>query len=324
MAEQLGLDELRAHALTTIGMTKNYVAERSGVEDMERALELALQIDSPIASSIVNNLAVQATILGDLRRTDELYAEALRLAERFGDRASMRFVGANRIWLDFMQGRWDQALEAADAFLAECEAGSPHTNEWAVRALRGEMHAARGDSSGALEDHLASVRLAREKQDPLQLAAALALRAGLHVERDELAEARQLVGEVVDLVRAHGVHGAIASLALVADELGITEELRTAVEESPGPPSVPWRTVLVLILEGDLRRAADIYATMPNPTLEASTRLHAGERLLELGYREQGEAELRRALAFHRSVDATHYVRRAQELLGREAYSDSA
>jgi class 3 adenylate cyclase/tetratricopeptide (TPR) repeat protein len=324
MAEQLGLDELRAHALTTIGMAKNYLAEGSGTEDMERALELALQIDSPIASSIVNNLAVQTIIVGDLERTGELYAEALRLAERFGDRASMRFVGANLIWVDYMQGRWEQAAEAADAFVAECEAGSPHTNEWAVRALRGEMRAARGDSSGAVEDHLAAVRLVREKQDPLQVAGALALLAGLYVERKELAEARQLVDEVVALVRMHGVHGAIASLALAANELDVTEELRTAVEESPGPQSVPWRTVLVLILEGDLRGAADVYATMPNPALEAKTRLHAGERLLALGEREQGEAELRRALAFHRGVAATPYVRRAEELLGLEAYSDSA
>ena len=83
MAEQLGLDELRAHALTTIGMVKNYLAEGSGVDDMERALELALRIDSPIASSIVNNLAVQTIIRGDLGRTGELYAEAMRLGERF-------------------------------------------------------------------------------------------------------------------------------------------------------------------------------------------------------------------------------------------------
>ena len=324
MAEQLGLDELRAHALTTVGMAKNHLADGSGTEDMERALELSLEIDSPTASSIVNNLAVQATIVGDLQRTGELYAEALRLAERFGDRAIMRFVRANRVWLDFMQGRWEQAFAAADVFIAECEAGSPHTNEWAVRLVRGNMRFARGDLDGALEDHLRAVTLARQKEDPLQLAGALALLAGLHTERAELAEAKQLVGEIVALVRTHGVHGAIAALALGARQLDVVEKLRAAVEESPGPQDVPWRTVLLLILDDDLRGAADVYASMPNPNLEANTRLHAGQRLLELGRREEGEAEVRKALAFHRSVAATYYVRRAKHLLGLEAYSDSA
>ena len=129
MATELGLDELRAHALTTIGMAKNDVDLGSGIADMERALEIALAADSPVAATIVNNLAVYATFAGDFRRTDELYAEAMRLGERYGDAASVRFVRGNRIWLDFMLGRWDRALESADAFIAECEAGSPHTLE---------------------------------------------------------------------------------------------------------------------------------------------------------------------------------------------------
>ena len=85
MATELGLDELRAHALTTIGMAKNDTDDPSGVADMERALDIALDVDSPISSSIVNNLAVNRTYAGDLHRTDELYADATRLDERFGD-----------------------------------------------------------------------------------------------------------------------------------------------------------------------------------------------------------------------------------------------
>ena len=108
MATELGLDELRAHALTTIGMAKNDVDVGSGIADMERALEIALAADSPVASAIVNNLAVYATFAGDFRRTDELYAEATRLGERYGDASSVRFVRGNRIWLDFMLGRWDR------------------------------------------------------------------------------------------------------------------------------------------------------------------------------------------------------------------------
>jgi class 3 adenylate cyclase len=317
MAEQLGLDELRAHSLTTIGMAKNYVREWSGIEDMERALEIALQVDSAIASSILNNLAVQAIIAGDLRRAEELYAEGVSVAERFGDRASLRFIGANQTWLDYMFGRWQPASAKADAFIAECEAGSPHTNEWAVRSLRGRMRLAQGDVDGALSDHLRSEALTREKQDPFQVAGALALRAALHVECEELDAARGLIGEITDLVRAHGVTGALGPLALVADRLGVVDELRRAVEHAAGPQNVPWRTTLLLILDEDLRGAAEIYAAMPNPNMEAESRLEAGERLIAAGERDAGEAELRKAIDFYTSVDATHYVARGESLLAR-------
>ena len=86
-----------------------------------------------------------ATFAGDFRRTDELYAEATRLGERYGDASSVRFVRGNRIWLDFMLGRWDRALESADTFIAECEAGSPHTLEYMrARSTFGTLARPRG------------------------------------------------------------------------------------------------------------------------------------------------------------------------------------
>jgi hypothetical protein len=111
---------------------------------MEQALEIALAIDSPIAGTIVNNLAAYASLAGDFARTDELYGEAARLAERYGDASSIRFIRGNQIWMDFMLGRWDRALESADAFIAECESGSRHTLETvsAEFARRSPSHAA--------------------------------------------------------------------------------------------------------------------------------------------------------------------------------------
>ena len=69
----------------------------------------------------------------------------LRLGERYGDAGTVRFVRGNVIWLDYMLGRWDQALESANDFIAECEAGSPHTLELFVREERAGILLARGD-----------------------------------------------------------------------------------------------------------------------------------------------------------------------------------
>src|SRR5262249_24371255 len=323
MAEALGLDELRAHALTTIGMAKNDLDDRSGIEDMERGLELALQIDSPIASAIVNNLAVQATISGDIPRTDELYAEALRLAERFGDSSSIRFVRANRTWVDYMCGRWSQAASATDVFIAECEAGSPHTNENGVRLTRGQIRAGRGDLDGALADHLRAVELSREKGDLQQLAAALAVCVVTRAERGEHEEASVLVEELAPLVREHGFHPALCWVAPYAERLGATDVIRAAIEEASGPQFPVWREVVMRALDGDFRGAAEMFGETGNPTLEADQRLAAGERFLRKGSASDGLVELERALRFYRSVEASYFVTKAERLKAG-AQSESA
>ena len=153
IADGLELDELRAHALTTIGMAKNDADDRSGIADIERALEIALAADSPGRGVDRQQPRRVRDVRGDFPRTDELYAEALRLSERYGDRSSVRFIRGNRIWIDYMLGRWDRALESADAFIAECEAGSPTRWSCSSRGRRA-LILARGNRERALRDQL--------------------------------------------------------------------------------------------------------------------------------------------------------------------------
>ena len=323
IADELGLDELRAHALTTIGMARCDQDDYSGIADMERGLEIALAAGSPVAAPIVNNLGVYAVIAGDFARTEAYYAEAVRLAERYGDRSSMRFTGANQIWMDVMRGRWDDGLARADAFIAECEAGSPHTNEGIVRGTRAQIRMARGDPAGAMEDLNRNVELTRVADNPFLIGVALSLLAAALAERGELSEARTLMAQVIQLVREHGLHGALTAVAPHAELLGIRDELAAAVEDAPGPRLPRWRKIVVLILDGDLRGAADLHAEMGSPTLEAEDRLHAGRRFVEQGHRAEADVELQKALAFYRSVDATAYVAEIEALLAG-AQSESA
>lgn len=326
MATDLGLDELRAHALTTIGMAKNDTDDPSGVADMERALEIALAVDSPIAGTIVNNLAVYATFAGDFSRTDELQFEALRLAERYGDASSVRFIRGNLIWGDLMLGRWDRALDSANAFIAECEGGSPHTMEGPVREVRAALSIARGNRDGALRDQQRVLELVDAQHDPFQHLSSLATTAVIYAELGQLEDARSLAAQVPALVREVGLHGSLTRLALIADELGIGDDLRDAAAVKAGPTRPPWAHpagLIERILAGELDTAADLIESAGSPTIEASIRKHSGLRMLVAGRTAHAQVELERALVFYRSVEASFYVEQIQSALAG-AQSESA
>ena len=69
-------------------------------------------------------------------------------------------------------GRWDETLENADCFIAECET-SPHNMETAARETRAYVRFARGDAEGAFEDWEHGLALARAMGSPERLIPAL-------------------------------------------------------------------------------------------------------------------------------------------------------
>ena len=320
LAEQLALDELRAHALTTIGSASNRIELSSGYAELQQGLEIALEADSPIAATTLNNIAVLAIWEGAWRRAYELYPQAERIAERFGDRDGLRFVRGNRIFAACALGYWDEAIADADVFIAEC-AASPHYAEGIVREARTSLRLARGDVKGAEEDRKWTLEQAHRVQDPQRLLPTLAAAAVSFVLLDEEDCARTAADEAIALAQEH-VHltSAASHLALVAGRLGVHDQLRELAELSP---EGPWKNVTVAAVQGDLKRAGDFYAEIGVPTFEALARLLGGEDLIQAGRRTEGEAELQRALAFYRSVGATFLIERGERLLA-QAQSASA
>jgi tetratricopeptide (TPR) repeat protein len=292
----------------------------SGHAELEQALDIALAADSPIAATTLNNLAVLAVWEGDWRRAYELYLQAERLAERFGDRDGLRFVRGNRIFAAWATGYWDEAIAGADVFIAEC-AASPHYAEGLVREGRASLRLARGDLTGAAEDREWTLEQAHRVQDPQRIIPTLASSAVGLVLLGKEDEARPIADETISLVREHvPLTSAANHLALVAGRLGVRDELRELVELSP---KGPWHDLTLAAAQGDLVRAGDLYAQMGATTFEAVARLLAGEELIETGRRAEGEAEIEKALGFYRSVGATFLVQRGERLLA-QAQSASA
>jgi class 3 adenylate cyclase len=319
MAEIFGIDELRAHALATIGLSKEYLGDPTGIRDQERALQLAVAANSPIAGSIANNVAVHAYFAFDMRRAAELFDEGRRIAERFGDASGVRWLRAQQASGAVFLGRWDDALREIDAFIAECEAGSPSYMESEMRCFRGRIREGRDDAEGALADYRRAVALARDGHDPQQLLPDLGAATAAFETYGLLDEARDLAREVVELARTYP-HEAVWALTHDLLVSRVALEFESELREALGSaPPGPWKDLAFACLDGDFVRAAEMWAGAGSPTWEARVRLRAAEELIESGRRAEGEGELLKALAFYRTVGATFYINRGEQLLATSA-----
>ena len=317
MAESFDDDELRAHSLSTIGLSKLYLGDPSGEQDEERALELAVTAHSPIAGSIANNVATQAVFSLELRRAAELFDEALQIAERLGDASGARWLRGQRANMAFFFDQWDEALRMLDEFVAECEAGSAHYLESAARRSRGYLREARGDVVGALADYEGALTLARATNDPQELLPDLAGAVAAFETHGRLDDVPVLARELVDLARSYP-HEAVWALSmdflLTREALHHEHEVREMLRDAPHPR---WKELAFACLDRDFVRAAEVWARAGSPTFEARCRLRAAEELIETGRRAEGETELAKALAFYRTVGATFYIERGERLLAK-------
>ena len=73
------------------------------------------------------------------------------------------------------------------------------------------------------------------------------------------------------------------------------------------------------VLRGDFDEAADLFYEIGQLDDEADARLRAAEKLVQEGRRPEADAQLKKALAFYRSVGATRCVREAESLLAASA-----
>ena len=315
LAEGFRMDDVRAHALATVGLAKMYLGDATGRDDEERALEIATAANSPVAGAIANNVAVNAFFDFEIPRSSELIDEALRLAERIGDASGARFLRGHRPSYALLVGKWDEAVDLADEFIAECEAGSPHYMETRTRIARGEIRLARGDAEGAVADLEHALTLVRSMSDPQAIMPVISAAFAAYDTLGLPDKAASLLREFVPLASENPMEAAITlafDIAYAKAALEYEPELRAALDRAP-----PWRfrDVSQMCFDGEFVRAADVWADGGSPTQEARLRLRASEDLLEDGQVPQAREQAAKALAFYSSVGATFFVRRAEELL---------
>jgi class 3 adenylate cyclase/tetratricopeptide (TPR) repeat protein len=314
LAERFALDDLRVHALTTIGSAKAFLGDMTGQEDLERAIAIGRAANSTMVAGALNNLAVVIDLF-DLGRVVQIQREALHEAERFGDAPLIRFLRGNLIPPFWILGDWEEALDTADRFIAECE-DSPHLLEGPSRTFRGYMRLARGHRDQAMEDFRRGLELARERaSDPQSMAPALIRSAWGDVQVGQIAEAQAKFVEALTYLRKdpYARPWAMAEVAFDVGESSATREILERLPPSPG------RSAMLALTDGRFAEAAEHYAEAGIRLFEAEARLRNAEQLFGAGRPDEGAPDLEKAMGFYRSVGATLFVERGERLLAEAA-----
>jgi class 3 adenylate cyclase len=312
MAEQLGLDEFRAHALNTIGLGKIGRGDLGGLVELEASLEIALAHGSPFELvRVYNNLEGGYFYAGRLEDASATLVKLIELRQRLGlptqrDRAGLAFN-------DFVAGDWSSAVELMAGMDADARKALP----WA--GLAADLAFAKDDLAGAvaLAEHM--LETLRGRQGDIEtlsfLQAALGFRAELALaeERDDLAH--ELVDELLSMeiepVRLFPV--AAVELSLVLFDVGRLHEWPLSKHDRD--VAQPWLAAAVAISRRELNEAAQRLALLGARTYEAHVRLRAAAELRKADRAAEADRELRAALVFFRSAGATRYVREAEELV---------
>jgi class 3 adenylate cyclase len=306
MAERLGLEDLRAFDLITIGTARSTAHQPGGIEALEQAVKVLDAIDSLEGIRARINLAAALQADGELQRCFEVQARARSDAGRFGVRDSIRHLRAELVWEWYWRGRWDESSREADAFLAEVEAGAPHpVGEIACRYLRAHIRLGRDDLAGAIGDGERAVRAARNWPTWGNLAMALIGYVRVLIAAGRSDDADALVTEVLEMGLTE-VSYAGPDLAVALVDLDRGDDLPSVTDLSPRPYA--WLDATKAFAAGDYAGAADLYAKIGSLPDEADARRRSGV-----------ESEVRRALDFYRSVGATRYIREGEALLAASA-----
>jgi class 3 adenylate cyclase/tetratricopeptide (TPR) repeat protein len=316
MASELGLDEVRAHALNNIGSSRANSGDVDGIGELEQSIKISDEIGSPESLRGYNNLFSSNVSLGQLDKAAAAVRAGLPVAERFGNAgASARWLRFERVHVAYWEGRWDEASAIIDETLSEVR--QAHALSRYALEMRGRIRLARDDARGALDDAHASLELARRAKDPQTLFPALSFAAVASLEAERVQDAERLADELLALKPAdHAIPHHVSpllDLACVMAGLRRSEELVEATKRAT--TRTPHVDAAEALARGNYVAAADIYAKMGSLPNEAYARLRATTHLVDAGQRKEADQQLQRTLAFWRSVSATRYVREAEALL---------
>ena len=317
IAEALGFDEIRAHALNNIGTSRVGSGDWGGVEDLESAIEIGKAANLADTPRALNNLAACFHMFGEPMRGEPLVREALVRAREVGNAAVARWAEGSLASTAVWTGSWDEALGRLDRFISGAESAGGHALEAECRTARGLIRQARGDGSGAARDWDRALVAARRSRSDQGLVRALAFVAWLKVGSGRRSEADPLVDEAMDVViRApQAADPPDLRLAITLVALDRADDLARIVGLMSRPTR--WLEVYSLLAGGRTGEAADLTEAIGLLPEAAHLQMMAAEPLVVDGHADEARARLDRAIQFWRSVGASQFLEEAEDLRRR-------
>lgn len=310
LAEALGVDEIRADVLSTIGITRCGLGDPGGMDDQEQSVSIARAANSPFVIRSLGNLASTRLDFGQVARAYETLEEAAAEGQRFGSVWYREWIVPEHVIYLYFTGEWGPAARLADEVVSDLEAGELTTfMEAPVRVARGRILLARGELSDALDDLEKALERGRGAKNPQLLHPVLAAYAAAQAELGHPQPASEALDEVLEDLRVHPVLASaywVIDLACALASVGRGEELFDALTHVGA--SNPWAEAGRAYVSGDFQSAADMLGEIGSKPHEAYVRLKSGM-----------EPEVRRALDFYRSVGATRYLAEGEAMLARTA-----
>ena len=242
LADQLDSGELLAHA--ALGYGGRFVWTRASehpqvVPLLQHAAKSLGRNESALRVRVLARLA------GALRQqapeeSDSLSAEALAVARRLGDPASLAFAISGRLWATFAPVDLDERM----ALASELVQAGDNERAFEGRGCRLFVRFARGDVPGLHREHAAMTRLADELGQPSQrwwvavTGATLALLEGRFADAERLIDQGRTLGEHVESYDAP-MFFELQRFALRREQ-GRLEEVVTGLEQAAdADPSRP-------------------------------------------------------------------------------------
>jgi class 3 adenylate cyclase/tetratricopeptide (TPR) repeat protein len=312
IAEELGLDEVRANLQITIGTVEARLGRPDGEQRIRQGLDLALASNYLIAAirGYSNLATILDSITGDQREMARLSREGLEVSIRMGVRGQIRWSQGNYVQALLEVGEWDTAVRMSDEFVAESAASGSHYLDGNVLAMRGWLRLARGDAAGAVADQADAVAKGRLSKDPQTLLPPLALSASILTLTGDLGTAGRRLDELLAAQASfvEELGQSVIDVLHAAEVLGRTDDVAARIRDERRP----WGVVTRALIVGDTETALRLLDGMHAERAAALTRLRAAQAAADAGVRAE---HLRRALDFFHRVRATRFIREAEALL---------
>jgi class 3 adenylate cyclase len=271
IAERLGLVELRANALITMGLCRFQSGDPAGLGDLQACLEFCRTHQLPSERRAAQSVAVALRENGPVPQDGEAPVAAPLAA--------------------LYEGDWDRFLSLADAHVdSVVPSGSAADMDLQVLGARGWMRALRGDQAGAARDATQALDAARASGFWRPTWTALAHGAFCEVLLDRPDDAERMLRELADgwrRMRTIASGEWVAAAAHAAARLGedAAHLLRDALSDAPHQTA--WSRAALSSINGALAAARGDHTAAALHHLDAAAR-YAGagsvtDRMLALG-----------------------------------------